>query len=356
MDLDENMNVVDNLTLNIAAPDTETGAVLECSLYSFARNTLVDVIDRTLTEENVNEDLLIESLTIDMVEVDGENALQQLVEKLPALLKAQLSKATFKIKSKPTMTMLSETFRRFLPMDKTFNIEKEFDNYIEEWYQQNSGTKFDALKVSEYIIRIMMGRYPNLDSRQIAYIVYQKIKQMESAARKDSKKTDTLNDVSDSGIVLLAPYIPTLFNRLGFVENNAFKSVELRLKALAILHFAVFGDYKVPQIHSLMMNIFCGYERNFVPQIMPSLTDDEKSMVNGLLDAVVKNWGAVGSTSADGLRSGFLIRKGTLNDEDACLKLKVSQNAYDMLLDKLPWGYSMVKLPWMKSRIDVEWR
>lgn len=98
MDLDENMNVVDNLTLNIAAPDTETGAVLECSLYSFARNTLVDVIDRTLTEENVNEDLLIESLTIDMVEVDGENALQQLVEKLPALLKAQLSKATFKIK------------------------------------------------------------------------------------------------------------------------------------------------------------------------------------------------------------------------------------------------------------------
>lgn len=356
MDLDENMNVIDNLILNIETPDIATSEALEGELYSFARNVLVDVFDKTLVEEKTDENLVLESLTIDVGEVDNENALQQLAKKLPESLKSALSKAIFKYKSKNTLSVLSEIFCRFLPMDETFNIEKEFDNYVEEWYRQNNGAKFDALKVSEYIIRIMIRKYPNLDSRQIAYMVYQKIKQVESAVVKKASVPDFQNDVSDAGIVLLAPYIPMLFSRFETIEQNAFKSDEMRLKSLAILHYAVFGNFEVPEKNSLLMNVLCGCERNFAAETLPVLSDNEKSMVNGLLDAVVKNWGSIGNTSADGLRSGFLIRKGRLIDADCCVKLKVVQNAYDMLLDNLPWGYSVVKLPWMKSRIDVEWR
>lgn len=356
MDLDANMNVIDDLTLNISAPDVATCQMLEGSIYSFARESLVDILDKALVEENINENFEIDSLTIDVDGIDKNDVLSQLAEKLPSALKAGLAKAVFKKRSGSTVSMLTEIYRRMLPMEKTFNLEKIFENYVDEWFRQNPGAKFDALVISEYIIKIMMREYPNLDSRQIAYTVYKQIKQIEADSRKKAKRLDSFNEVADAGIVLLSPYIPVLFNRLGTVVGNFFASEDMRLKSLAILYYAVFGDFRPPEMHSLLMNIFCVFEQNFVCKELPSLTDDEKGMVNGLLDAVVKNWGAIGKTSADGLRSGFLIRKGTLKVEEGFVKLKVTQNAYDMLLDKLPWGYSMVKFPWMKSRIDVEWR
>lgn len=356
MDLDENMNVIGDLTLNISAPDAETCQTLEGSLYSFARNSLVDILDKTLAEENMNENIVLDELTIDVGEVEPENALSQFAEKLPSALKAALSKAIFKKKCSGTLSILSETYRRILPMEKTFNLEKNFDKYVDEWYRLHPGAKFNALSISEYIIKIMMQTHPHLDARQIACTVYQRIKQMEASASKKVKNEISMNDVSDSGIVLLSPYVPMLLNRFGLVTGSAFASEDSRLKSLAVLHYAVFGNYKIPQNYSLVMNILCGYERNYVAKTLPELPSEEKDMVDGLLAAVVKNWGAIGNTSADGLRTSFLIRKGKLNDEEDFVKLKVEKGSFDMLLDKLPWGYSMVKLPWMKSRIDVEWR
>jgi hypothetical protein len=36
--------------------------------------------------------------------------------------------------------------------------------------------------------------------------------------------------------------------------------------------------------------------------------------------------------------------------------LKVQPRAFDMLLDRLPWGFSIIKLPWMQGVLHVEWR
>jgi hypothetical protein len=63
------------------------------------------------------------------------------------------------------------------------------------------------------------------------------------------------------------------------------------------------------------------------------------------------------NTSPDGLRGTFLIRSGKL-----CLRdggdwsLQVESNSFDILLDQLPWGISMIKLPWMEKMLWVEWR
>lgn len=356
MDLDENMNVIGDLTLNISAPDAETCQTLEGSLYSFARNSLVEVLDKTLAEENIGENIVLDELTIDVGEVDAENALSQFAEKLPAALKRALSKALFKKSCAGTLSILSETYRRILPMEKTFNLEKCFDNYVDDWLRLHPDEKFNALSISEYIIKIMMQMHPHLDARQIACTVYQRIKQMEASARKKIKHEISKNDVSDSGIVLLSPYVPVLFNRLALVNGNAFVSGEARLKALAVLCYAVFGSYKVPQNYALVVNVMCGFERNLQTKNLPELSSEEKNMVDGLLTAVVKNWGAIGNTSADGLRTSFLIRKGKLEDSENGLNLHVEKSSFDMLLDKLPWGYSMVKLPWMKDKLTVKWR
>lgn len=350
------MNVIENLTLNIVAADTETCQGLEGSLYSFARNALIEVLDRTLNEMGFEDDMELDSLTLDVGEVEPQNALQQFAEKLPAVLKAGLLKAVFKKRCQPTLNLLSETYRRLLPMEQVMDIEKKFAHYAEEWLAEHPDSKFDALAIAEYIIKIMMQQNPRLDSRQIAYSVYQKIKQMETPVAKKAASQETANDIHDAGLVLLAPYIPMLFSRFGCVAGNMFISEDGRLKGLALLRFATFGNYDVPKIQASLMNMMCGYERTFDPQDLPVLSDEDKSVVNSLLDAVVTNWGALGSTSADGLRSSFLVRVGRIEDGEGGLMLKVATSPYDMLLDKLPWGYSMVKLPWMKSRIDVKWR
>lgn len=356
MDLDENMNVIDNLVLNITAPNAEVCQMLEGSLYSFARNTLVEVLDKILAEENISENLELDELTVDVDEVDSENALTQFAEKLPEALKTALSKAVFKKNCAKTLSILSDTYHRVLPMEETFNLEKNFENYVDDWYRQHPDSKFNALSISEYIIKIMMQVHPHLDVRQIAYTVYQKIKQMEASTNKKAKNQISQNDVSDSGIVLLSPYVPMLLNRIGLVNGNVFASEDARLKAVAVLCYAVFGGYKIPQNYSLVINVICGYERDFKAKNLPELTSDEKSLVDGLLVAVVKNWGAIGNTSAEGLRTSFLIRKGKLEDAENGLNIQVEKNSFDMLLDKLPWGYSMVKFPWMKDRLNVKWR
>jgi hypothetical protein len=50
------------------------------------------------------------------------------------------------------------------------------------------------------------------------------------------------------------------------------------------------------------------------------------------------------------LRPGKLIRK-----EDGDWLLQVESRTFDVLLEHLPWGISMIKLPWMKKMLWVEW-
>ncbi|HRF39189.1 MAG TPA: contractile injection system tape measure protein, partial [Saprospiraceae bacterium] len=70
----------------------------------------------------------------------------------------------------------------------------------------------------------------------------------------------------------------------------------------------------------------------------------------------IDNWGALGSTSPDGLRGNFLVRDGKLTRTDLGRLLQVEAQSYDLLLDRLPWGINMVKLPWMEDMLFVEWR
>lgn len=354
MDLDD-VNVIDDLTLNITAEDEETCSRLESSLYSFARGSLVNVLDEVLNEADVDGDLELDSLTVDIGEVSNENALQEILEKLPDALRKGISKAVFKKRSAPLTQLLSDVYRQKLPMQETFNLDKDFAEYAESWFVEHPGQKYNSLAIAEHIIKVMMGKYPHIDARQIASLVYQRVKDLDAPVKKQTI-VDTTNEVCDAGVVLIAPYIPTLFSRMGLVAVNAFCSDEARLKAVAVLRYVVFGEYTIPPKFGLLLNFLCGFERGFKPEKLPELTDDEKAMINGLLDAVVKNWGAIGSTTADGLRSSFLIRQGKISEEDGVLMMNVASSAFDMLLDKLPWGYTMIKLPWQKQRLEVKWR
>ena len=86
------------------------------------------------------------------------------------------------------------------------------------------------------------------------------------------------------------------------------------------------------------------------------ISDNMVAESDKLLKAVIKHWSALKNTSPDGLRNSFLQREGKLTrNNDGSWKLFIQQNAFDILISKLPWSISFIKLPWMKNMLQVEW-
>ena len=74
-----------------------------------------------------------------------------------------------------------------------------------------------------------------------------------------------------------------------------------------------------------------------------------------MLKAVIQLWD-IGDTSVDSLRDAFIARSGQIERIKLGWKLTVEPSPFDMLLDRLPWSFSIVKLRWMEEPVHVSWR
>jgi hypothetical protein len=57
-----------------------------------------------------------------------------------------------------------------------------------------------------------------------------------------------------------------------------------------------------------------------------------------------------------GLRETFLQREGRLEHGEDRWQLQVKSLTFDVLMDRLPWGYATLKFPWMREVLHVDWR
>ena len=94
----------------------------------------------------------------------------------------------------------------------------------------------------------------------------------------------------------------------------------------------------------------------FYVEDLPKISDSEKELVDSLLKAVIANWKAVGQMSPDGLRGSYFVRSGKIEPAGGANVLTIEKKTYDILLDKLPWGYTVIKHPWMEKILNVKWR
>ena len=92
-----------------------------------------------------------------------------------------------------------------------------------------------------------------------------------------------------------------------------------------------------------------------IPGIEITAKEDEEC--ENLLRNLVAQWEAPKSASPEAIRSTFLQREGLVCKEgwSGGWKVTVERNSFDVLLDKLPWGLSMIKFPWNRFLIHVEW-
>lgn len=164
--------------------------------------------------------------------------------------------------------------------------------------------------------------------------------------------------VSNSGIVLIGPYIKTLFTHLGLLIDNEFKNTETQKKAILLLYFITSGNSKVNvnvNDELVLLKILCGIDPSENLQIDIELDNIEIKVVNSMLSSVLNKWNTLSTSTIESFRENFLNRTGDLTEDDKAYILLVDKKPYDVLLESLPWEYKSIKLPWMKKIALISW-
>ena len=175
----------------------------------------------------------------------------------------------------------------------------------------------------------------------------------------DPVEEDVNFRVGNAGLCLLAPWLTRLYDRLGYLEpeRRTFRNTYSRIRAVFLLQYLVYGEErKYPESDLVFNRLLADIPFHIpLPDWLP-LTDEERETADGMLAGVKANWPQMGGTSVAGFRRSFIERTGRLRQKEDRWSLLVDENAYDMLLDTVPWGFRQIILPWVKGFVQVVWR
>ena len=183
------------------------------------------------------------------------------------------------------------------------------------------------------------------------------LEEKEQKKTRDATPFDTSEPlyVENAGLILLNPYLGRLFKMLGYVEGKTFINDEKRDRAVCLLQFIATKQTNFQEYDLTINKLFCGMEITDYVDTSIVLTEKEKETCESMRSAVVSHWKALGNCSNDNLRATFLMRSGGLKRELQGWQLTVEKKAYDLLLERIPWGIGVVSFPWMKDLVVVDW-
>ena len=158
--------------------------------------------------------------------------------------------------------------------------------------------------------------------------------------------------IENSGAVLFAVFLPTLFKNLGCLEGE---NISDPLSAVMAIHYAVTGNSKIEKNDLLLPKILCGLEDEFVVDAQMERMKEREDDVNEMLTSLIQYWKELKNTSIPGLQESFLKRRGLLTPQTDGWLLQVEKRGIDILLGHLPWNIAIIKLPWMKGILKTQW-
>lgn len=166
--------------------------------------------------------------------------------------------------------------------------------------------------------------------------------------------------IRNAGQVLLAIYHARLFSMLGLLGEKRFVDAAARTRAVHCLAYLVDGRCGSDESDWPLSKVLCGIALDHPVAPLADLDEATRETLDGLLGAVIAHWKVLGHTSPAGLRQTFLQREGLLLHEHADAgwqwRLKVPPGPFDMLLDRIPWSFSVIRSPWMEEVLYVDWR
>jgi hypothetical protein len=184
-------------------------------------------------------------------------------------------------------------------------------------------------------------------------------KKHKPAETKNRKKNLVIEKeviyTNNSGIVIIHPYLRAYFESLGLCIEKKFINDTARQRAVLLLHYLATGSTEAAEFDLAIEKILCGYPREETLPASIRLSKKEKEESKSLLLSVISHWPPLKTTSITGLRETFFQRSGKLESKENGWLLTVEQKTLDILLGKLPWGFSTIRLPWMADMLNVDW-
>ena len=190
------------------------------------------------------------------------------------------------------------------------------------------------------------------DSYKLSEVLKKRIESEQISQKKEEKMPGHLF-VENAGLVLLNPFLPALFKQLELVDEDG-KLTDPEIAA-CVLHYAATGREGDYEFEMTFEKYLCGIPPSFSLSRNITLTQDQKSEVEKVLNSVLQHWTALKSQSTALLQNEFLSRSGKLIVEKSNHRLVIEKKTFDLLLDKLPWNYSLIKFSWKKELMFVEW-
>jgi len=243
------------------------------------------------------------------------------------LVRGQNSDANIQLNNSPNRKQVAQnsadTRDRFLQGNKKTALERKIKTKLDDLYKDNKN-------ISPLEEKIMHAEANKID-------------------------TSTPMEVNNGGMVLLNSYIPMLFERLALVKGGLFVSAEAQRRAVHILQYLVSGRTETPEHYLILNKLLCG-----IPLYQPVeggivLSEQDRETCDGLLQAAISYWPAIGKTSDEGFRGNWLMRESTLNEDTDNWHLIIERRSYDVLLQRSPYSYSIIKFPWMEKSVYVTW-
>ena len=190
---------------------------------------------------------------------------------------------------------------------------------------------------------------------QISNTVETKTKKKPSMRSESKKLVAEGIAVPNAGLVLLNNYFLMLMERLEIISEKAFKTVDDQLNAVHYFQYVVTGLTKTDESLLVLNKVLCGLSPDAPVRDSIEMIPDQKQLIDGLIQAAIGYWSAIGDTSVDGFRGNWLVREGILRETEERWELTVEKRAYDILLMKSPFSFSIIKLPWMQKPLHVTW-
>jgi len=159
------------------------------------------------------------------------------------------------------------------------------------------------------------------------------------------------------GLMMLSPFLATLFRRMGLLEKNSFISEAEQLKAYKVLMtIPKIDEEKEYEYQDLIPRIITGIAPEDTIHFVPELTEVELLEIRNFLGAVLSQWPVMSNTTVRGFIESFLIRDGKVWKDGSIWKIEVNGHGADMILQTLTWGFSTMKFPWTPYLIETNWQ
>lgn len=161
--------------------------------------------------------------------------------------------------------------------------------------------------------------------------------------------------VYNAGMVLLDSYYGMLFSRLELVKNNQFVSMEAKMNAIHYLQYVVTGQTATEESLLALNKMICGIplDEPIIGSI--EMSSSEKELIDGMISSSISHWPAIGDCSVNGFRGNWLVREGILREEEDRWNLTIEKRSYDILLERSPFSFSIIRYPWMPKPLHVIW-